>query len=60
METSREHFIENYMVLFQKDLLEKLPEKACVTKMLLDTGRIVNSQCAHIIAGIHKGMKDVS
>jgi len=57
MVTNKATFIEHYLVLYQKDLLEHLPEKAHVTQMLHVAGQIINNLNTHLIAAIHQNLK---
>jgi len=57
MEIIREQFVERFIVLFHKELLNRLPEKAIVTVMLHKSGVIVNDLRSELIAEIHKSIK---
>lgn len=57
-ESTREHFIENYLVLLQNDLLRKLPESGPTTLLLHQAGKIGNDMGAHMISAIHRRMED--
>lgn len=57
MLTTREKFIEHYLVLYRKSLLTDLPEEATVTKMLHTSTSIINHLNAHLIAAIYQNLK---
>ena len=54
--TTNEKFTEHYLVLYQKELLEKLPKNACVTVMLHQSGVIINNLNTHLLAAIHQNL----
>ena len=58
METTKEHFLDHYLVLFTKELWQHLPEKATVTQMLHSSGVIINNLGTHLIAAIHQNMQN--
>jgi len=57
MEITKETFIEQHTVLFNKELWKHLPEKAPLTVMLLNSGTIINNLNTHLIAAIHQNIK---
>jgi len=57
MEITREKFIEQHTVLFNKELWQHLPEKAPLTIMLHTSGVIINNLNTHLIAAIHQNIK---
>jgi hypothetical protein len=56
--TIREQFVEHFIVLLNKELLERLPCKCITTKMLLKAGEITNNLITHTISAIHTETKD--
>ena len=57
MEIIREQFVERFIVLFHKELLNRLPEKAIATVMIHKSGVIINDLGSELIAEIHKSIK---
>jgi len=57
LKKTREQFVECYLVLYQKELLDKLPESGCTTVMLHKAGTIINDLNTHLIASIHDNIK---